>query len=168
LVGGIAPGDAGRSAAQEVTMFVSATVLVISLALTCSFGQMREDSRSRFELRLAEVEPVVGLLEAGVPHSDAKIYLHTDAIISDRDILEVNVIDGDTPDTRSIEILVTKDGAERLEKASRAHIGKPIAVLLEGKIYTAPQVQSELTAPIVVSGVPREEAERIARLLRGN
>ena len=53
--------------------------------------------------------------------------------------------------------------AERLRQATSAHIGRPVAILLEGRVAMAPTVRSPIAESAVITGAFTEaEARRIA------
>jgi preprotein translocase subunit SecD len=51
-------------------------------------------------------------------------------------------------------------------RSSRARIGKPFAVLIDGRVISVPIVISEISDRVAISGeFTKEEAERIAQKL---
>jgi preprotein translocase subunit SecD len=54
-------------------------------------------------------------------------------------------------------------GAERMRQATANHLGRPVAILIDGKVVTAPVVRSLISDAAMITGdYSREEAERIA------
>jgi len=106
-------------------------------------------AQTRLELRLAETEPGVGLTEATVAGSGRTIYLHESSVITNADVIEAHVVPpNEMNDHPSVAIHLAPDGAARLEAATRGHIGKPVAVVVNGTVVSAP----------ILSGVLREDA----------
>jgi hypothetical protein len=114
----------------------------------------------RFEIRLAEESPASGLQPAD--GTVGTIYLHKDAIVTNRDIAAARVVAGG-PSGFGVEVTFTPQAAGRISQATRAHVGKPIAILVDGKIVAAPNLKSPVSASALISGdFALADAERIA------
>ncbi|PYR96822.1 MAG: hypothetical protein DMG12_25460 [Acidobacteria bacterium] len=72
---------------------------------------------------------------------------------------------GSAGDQRTVTIQFTDAGAEKMRKLSTTQIGKPVAMLLDGKLIWAPKVNGEISKDAVITGgpkgVPSEVAGRI-------
>ena len=72
-----------------------------------------------------------------------------------------------SPDSPSINVAFTTAAGDRLTEATKIHLGRPIAILLDGKVIAAPTLRSTIRGGAVISGdFTRAEAERIASGLR--
>ena len=122
----------------------------------------------RFEVRLAETQPAKGLREARVAGSDEKIYLYPDAVVTNADISESRVIDRDQSGGHySVTVSFTASGAEKMRRATARHIGKPMAIIVDGEVVAAPTVRDAVGSEAVLTGnYTRAEAERIANGMR--
>jgi hypothetical protein len=87
--------------------------------------------RAEIEFRLAESEPAEGLTRATVEGKDEKVYLHREAIITNNDIIKACVVKDKYEGTFSIEVFITKEGAEKLARATEEHIGAKGEQLLQ-------------------------------------
>ena len=117
----------------------------------------------RFEVRLAEEKPAPGLREAKVSDSDRLVYLHDEVIVTNSDIAAARVVQGGGPSQYSVGVEFNASGAEKMRAATGNHIGKPVAILLDGQVVMAPVVRTPIGASAVVTGnLTRAEAERIA------
>lgn len=116
----------------------------------------------RFEVRLAETQPVSGLIVARVADSDRVIYLHPEAIVTNDDIAHSWVIQ-DGPDRYGVSVQLLQPGAQRMRQATASHLGRPVAILIDGEVMTAPTVRSAISDSAVISGdYTQAEAQRIA------
>ena len=116
----------------------------------------------RFEVRLAEESPADGLHEVAVSSAGRKIYLHQETVLTNSDIAKAEVIQGDGASMFGISVTFNADGAAKMLRATATHIGRPLAILLDGEIVMAPVVRSPITASAVISGsYTRAEAKRI-------
>jgi preprotein translocase subunit SecD len=69
----------------------------------------------------------------------------------------------DGPDRFSVSVQFLQSAAERMRQATTAHLGPPMAILLDGKVVMTPVVRSPITDSAMITGtVTRAEAERIA------
>jgi hypothetical protein len=116
----------------------------------------------RFEVRLAEDKPGPGLREAKVSGSERSVYLHDEVVVDNGDIAAARVVQGSRPSRYSIDVKFNASGAEKMRAATGNHIGRPVAILLDGQVVMAPVLRSPIDASAVVTGnFTRAEAARI-------
>jgi hypothetical protein len=116
----------------------------------------------RFEVRLAEDAPAAGLREARVTGSDRLIYLHQEVVVTISDIAQSRVVSGDSASRFGVAVEFNASGARRMRQATASHIGKPVAVLIDGEVVTAPVLRGPISTLGLISGdYTRAEAERI-------
>ena len=116
----------------------------------------------RFEVRLAEDKPGPGLREAKVSGSERSVYLHDEVVVDNGDIAAARVVQGSRPLQYSIDVKFNASGAEKMRAATGNHIGRPVAILLDGQVVMAPVLRSPIDASAVVTGnFTRAEAARI-------
>lgn len=118
----------------------------------------------RFEVILAEDKPAPGLREAKVSGANRTVYLYKGAIVDNGDIAAARVVQGDAPSKFAVDVKFKASGAEKMLTATGNHIGKPVAILLDGQVVMAPVVRSPIGASAVVTGnFTRAQAERIVK-----
>ena len=148
---------------------IAAFAAVASVAIAAPFlgsrgwslfvGDLR--AAVRFEVRLAEDQPAPGLREVKVSGSDRLIYLHDEIVVSNSDIAAARLVQGSRAQY-SVGIEFNASGAEKMRAATAGHIGKPVAILLDGQVVMAPVVKASLGASAVITGnFTRPQAERI-------
>ena len=116
----------------------------------------------RFEVRLAEDRPIPGLVVAQVADSGRVIYLHPEIVVSNDDIAQSWVLQDD-PTRFGVSVQFLPSGTERMRQATASHVGRPVAILIDGAVVIAPVVRSPIGDSAVISGnFTRAEAERIA------
>jgi len=116
----------------------------------------------RFEVRLAEDNSGPGLHEAKVVGSDRSIYLHEEVIVDNGDITTARIVEGSSRSQYAIEVKFSASGAEKMRAATASHIGKPMAILLDGRVVMAPTLRSLVGASAMVTGgFTKAEAEKI-------
>jgi SecD-like export protein len=137
-----------------------AALIVIGLLVDSNRATVQ--AAVRFEVRLAETQPVAGLLVARVVDSGRTIYLHPEMIVTNDDIAQSWVVQ-DGPDRFGISVELLEAGAQRMRQASAAHLGRPVAILIDGEVVAAPVVRAVISNSAMISGeFTRAEAERIA------
>ncbi len=136
--------------------------------LTTSLQAARADepTKAKLEFRRAETKPADGLTVAMVPGHTDKIYLHKAAELTEEDIAAV-AAGIDQRLNPCIDITFTKKGAEKMEKLSESQMDKPIAILVEGKVISAPIVKSKLSGQAQITGVfTTEEVEQLVKAIK--
>jgi hypothetical protein len=116
----------------------------------------------RFEVRLAEDTPGNGLREVVIDGAGRRIYLHRETVVTNSDIAQAQVVQGDAASAFNISVTFNADGAAKMARASQGHIGRPLAILLDGEVVMAPVLRRAITTSAMISGrFTRAEAERI-------
>jgi preprotein translocase subunit SecD len=114
--------------------------------------QTANQAATAFEMRLAETQPAAGLVEAEVPDSSTKVYLHREAIVTNADVVEARVISGITSANFNVAVTFNSAGAAKMARATASHIDKPVAILINSRVIAAPIVRSQITDQAVISG----------------
>jgi len=92
----------------------------------------------------------------------------TRAVVTNSDIAEAEVVPGNTASTFNVSIRFTPDGAARMLRATQGHLGRPVAILLDGEVVMAPVVKSPISNAAMITGnYTRAEAERIVNGIIG-
>jgi preprotein translocase subunit SecD len=120
-----------------------------------------------FEIRRAETEPGPGLTETNVQGSKQKVYLHREAALTRTDIAGALVTE-EKGQPRAVSIRLTKEGSKKIAQLTQRHLNKPLAILVNGQVISAPVVRSKITGEniLLTGNFTNEEAERIAVALR--
>lgn len=120
----------------------------------------------RFEVRLAEDQPGSGLPEVKLPGKDRSIYLHQDVVVTNSDISTARAIH--VAGEYAVGIEFTSEGAKKMREATASHIGKPIAILLDGQVVMAPVLRGPIDGSVeVTDDFTEAEAEKIAKGIVG-
>ncbi len=149
---------------MSLLMKSSASALMfLSFAASVPPAQAGEKPGVIFELRAAESKPAKGLTEAAVEGTRDKVYLHKEAALTNKDIVgaKATTENGEI----AVEITLTKAGQGKLAKLTESHVGKPLALMLDGKVVFAPVVRDKILGDkVLVTGkFTKQEAERIAK-----
>jgi hypothetical protein len=160
-----------RFRASVAVMALVAAILIAIAALgsrTGPQGSATVYAAVRFEVRLAEEQPGADRRAAKVAGSDRVIYLHDEVVVTNDDIARSAVAPGGTPSTFNIGIRFNEAGAEKMRRATANHLGKPLAVLIDGEVVMAPTLRSPISDSALISGdYSQAEAERIVNGISG-
>lgn len=160
-------GAPGRRSALRVALATAAALAVVGAVSGTPFWNALDTSALaavRFEVRLAEDAPGPGLREAPVGTEPRVVYLHDRVVVSNDDIVTAQVVPGRDPDRYGIEIRLSAEGSERMRAATRTHLGRPMALLIDGLVAAAPTVRSEIGDVGLLSGdYGKADAERLVR-----
>jgi hypothetical protein len=162
------------NAAARRRFRLSTAAVVVAAAIVAALGWIQFWSGRTnlqaavgFDMRLAEAQPGPGLREARVAGTERVVYLHSSSIATNGDIVKSAVVDGNRPGRFFVVVEFSPGAAERMRRATATHIGKPIAVLIDGDVVAAPIVTSRFRQSAVISGdYTQSEAERIAQGIR--
>jgi hypothetical protein len=158
--------QARRDRPQRAMAIASIVVLtIVGIALVSfqwSHATIDLVAAVRFEVHLAEQNPAQGLREAVISGTGQRIYLHPEAVVTNSDIARAQVVQGDSASTFGVSVTFTAEGGARVLRATQGHVGRPVAILIDGEVVAAPVVRSPITTSGVISGnYARAEAERI-------
>jgi preprotein translocase subunit SecD len=125
-------------------------------------GQQDARPSPRLEIRLAELEPAAGLTPARVPGAERPIFLHPAPVATSVDVTSAAVEGGEGP-SFSVGVVFSSEAAERMTRLTRDHVGRPLAILIDGRVVTAPIVRSAVGDRALLTGdFTRGEAEALA------
>jgi hypothetical protein len=153
-----------------LVIFASLVIAMIVAAAVWPHGSSTVQAAVRFEVRLAEDQPATGLQAARVANSTRTVYLHPEVVVTNDDIAFSNVIPGNTPSPQFwVDVRLNAAGAAKMRQATMNHLGRPVAILIDGEVVSVPTVKSAIGAAAVIScDCTRADAERIAQGMTPN
>jgi preprotein translocase subunit SecD len=121
-----------------------------------------EKLRVKVEFRRAETKPADGLTEAPVSGTQDKVYIYKIADATNDDIADARSAEDEAKP--AVEIIFTKEGAKKMAKLSEQHKDKPLAILVDGKVLSAPVVRSSFSERALITGnFTKEEADKLVK-----
>lgn len=130
---------------------VSGFVLFLLSVGSVAWAQERDAKiGSTFALRLASFESVEGWAEHKTKSDGKSIYVDKQVIIDDGDIESIKVVTENR--SKAISVKLTSPAGKKLGKESADHLGKPVAIMIEGEVVTAPVVQSKIGRDLMITG----------------
>jgi TonB family protein len=149
------------SALAVLLLVVTGAAAAVLSALPLDLPALALQGGTTLEVRLAETQPGAGLIEAEVPGSSQKIYMRPNAVVTGADVTGARAIDAGGG-RYSVGVAFSAAGSSRLAESTRIHMGRPVAIVLNGRVIAAPIVRSMIRDSAVISGsFTKEEADRI-------
>ena len=158
---------AWRSRAKLLAVFAAIVLVGLFLGERMWFPVIRDVHASvRFEMRLAEERPGPGLHKAKASGTERSIYLHDEAVVTNGDISAARA--NRVGSVYEVMVEFNASGAEKMRVATGQHIGKPVAILLDGAVVIAPVVAAPIDTSAEITGnFTKAEAERIVKGIIG-
>ena len=139
-------------------------ILILAIVTTLSgCATMRSQTTPiTLEFRPGSQSPGAGLIEMTVAGSDQPIYISKDVALSNADVASSRVVSG--PNGPQIEIVFTKAGAERFAIITKNNIRKPLGILIDGKLISAPIVMEKIAGgkALITGTFSQKEAKRLS------
>jgi SecD-like export protein len=156
---------AGEELRSRFAVFSAvALVVIVAVFLGARIWFVSEAQAAvRFEIKLAEESPGPGLREVKAPGSDRSVYLHDEAIATNSDIATARVVDGGDASHYAIAVEFNTAAAQKIRSATEKHVGRPLAILLDGQVALVLKVRTPIGGSAMITGdFTKAQAERIA------
>jgi preprotein translocase subunit SecD len=136
------------------------------LLASCSSRQepVELDPPARLEIRLAQYEPQAGFTPTTVEGSQDTIYLSSDVVLSNDHIREATYVLNHLG-SPAIEILFTDEGTAILSEFTAAHIEQNAAIVMDGRVVTAPVIKGRIGEgrAVITGSFTEAEVKRLAK-----
>jgi preprotein translocase subunit SecD len=121
------------------------------------------------EFRAASLSPEQGYAEMTTKDSDQKIYVSEKVLLTNADIASAAVIFSEVESAPEVGLKMTESGKTKLEQITEQNLYKPIGILVNKQLISAPVVQEKITGGMLkISGITSvAEATRIADEING-
>jgi len=146
-----------------IVVAAAAVLAARSMPLDLSAVSLQGRSAARLEITLAENAPAAGLREAVVSGSDRRIHLHASPLATDADVTSAGVID--TGGQFGVGVRFSGTAAARMANGTATHLGKPVAIVLDGQVISAPTLRAPISDSAVISGLTAASATELAAKL---
>lgn len=138
------------------------TLVIYSLIAVFLAGVLMQ-AQSSLEIRAASATAVAGWQAMPAP-GGGTLWVSPASALTAADIARAEA--RTQPDGQlAVGVIFTADGARKMTELSTAQRDKPIAVLLDGKIASAPTVRSTIGNEAMLTGAP-DVVERMLALLK--
>jgi hypothetical protein len=100
-----------------------------------------------FAIHLLAKGPGVGIAEAATAEGGRPVHIGQERYVSNSDVASARV---ERADSRClVSIRLTDDGAGKLARLTRDHVGDQLALVIDGKVVMTPTIRSEITEGLV-------------------
>lgn len=139
--------------------------------LSCAYKTIDKPflSGSVIEFRAASMLPKLGYAEMTTNDTNQKIYVSEKVLLSNIDIASAEVFFSDEKSDSEVALNMTASGKTKLAQITEQNLYKPIAILVDQRLISAPIVQEKITGGILkISGITSvAEAKRIVDEMNG-
>ncbi len=144
-----------------LTLIVGGVTMATVRALPLEIGALAQTGApSRMVIRLAETAPAAGLREVDVPGSSDKVYLHAMPLATWEDVSLVKIIN-DSNLQFGVALTFERAAALRMASATAAHIGKPLAILLDGRVVSVSTLKTPIGDSAMITGITAALAQQL-------
>lgn len=112
----------------------------------------------RLEIRLAERTPGPGLTAMTVAGSGERVYLHDTPLATQADVTNARAID--LGGSFGVSVSFAPPASERMARETAGHMGRPVAILLDGSVIAAVTVRAPISDTGVITANFTEAAAR--------
>ena len=135
--------------------------VILTTALTAAGLSSDQTGKHTFELRLASHEKVEGWERVPGPGpSNTPVWISPEVALANRDVARA------WPERTSenkpcVGIMLTEEGALKLARLTKSHIGELLAIMVEGRVTAVPMINTEITGGRArINGYFTEETAR--------
>ena len=144
--------------------------LCIALALVaCQPREQKSFIPGSLRIHVAEEKPYADWQPMKVAHLDETIYVKPAPEMTEQHLRQIRVGKGYAE--RSVLMLkFNEEGTARLAQVTEANVGKRIAFVVNGRVVSAPRLQSRIDGgeAIIEGDFTEEEATRLAQAIAGS
>ena len=125
--------------------------------------------QGRLEIRAAATSPVSGWQQLPAPDPSTVLWVSPTNQLTAADV--ERIAPSQQADGRAaVTVVLTDAGARKMAEFSAGQIGKPLAILLDGKVISAPIVRGVIQKEATITGGPNgltpDEVQRLLAILK--
>ena len=132
-------------------MKIAMTVVLAFVACSVLADENETPQQSTLEFRLAASQQTDGYTQHTDTSTQEVVYLAAESVVTGDDIKSVSFYNDDTGHP-IVGFVLTDDGSKRFWKATSENIGRKLAIVLDGKVVSAPKVVSGIRKEGSISG----------------
>jgi hypothetical protein len=123
---------------------------------------------AKFEVRGARFGPQAGLTETRMPVTGGKIFVASEALLTNQHLRGAEV--HDAHDGAQVLIRLTNEGSRLFRAWSALNVGQPVAIFVDGDLVAVPllrdaAMEGGLPGMLLAGRNTRDHAEKLARLI---
>ena len=139
--------------------------VIFTTALTAAGLSGDQTRKHTLELRLASHEKIEGWEKVPGPQpQNIPLWISPEIALSNRDIAHAYV-DHTSEGKPCVGIILTEDGSLKLARLTKSHIGELLAIILDGRVISAPMIAAEITGgrAMIFGNFTEEDVGSIAK-----
>jgi preprotein translocase subunit SecD len=163
-------GQHGKRYLHFHTVLVFTVLAVIfTTAFTAAGLSDDQTGKHKFELRLASHEKVEGWrMVPGPGPEKTPVWISPEVALANRDVAFAYA-DRTTEGKPCVRVFFTQEGALKMARLTKSHIGEFLAIMLDGRVAMAPKIWQEISREAMINGnFTEEESRSIAKGISNN
>ena len=138
----------------KIALGITAALLLAGGAMTVALSSDTSagggNLASVFQFRLvlnapsAKADPMTVVQQGADAKAAQTLYIQKKVLLDQTDLMSASVITNQPAGKPRIQITFTDAGAKRFAKVTRQNIGKRLAIIIDGRLYSAPMIKSEI------------------------
>jgi len=165
-----------RPACHAVVTMKTLVRLLFTCVVALAALAANSPVRPIFQLRLAldapsgDAEQMVLVHKSGDAAQPERLYVQKKVLLDQTALKSAKVIADKRNGNPLIEIAFTAEGKERFAEVTRKNVGRRLAIVIEGRLYSAPSIRTEIPGGRAeISGSFSEpEAKELAAKINGS
>jgi len=144
----------------KIALSITAAMLLAGGAMTVALSSDTSagggnPAPSVFQFRLvldapsAKADPMTAVRPGADAKATETLYVQKKVLLDQTDLKSASVITNQPAGKPRIDITFTDTGAKRFAKVTRQNIGKRLAIIIDGRLYSAPTIKSEVQGGLV-------------------
>jgi preprotein translocase subunit SecD len=138
--------------------------VILTTALTAAGAAADQPRKIKFELRLASYQKVEGWEISFVPGPPkTPVWISPEVALTNSDISRA----WPQPDPSGfvVGIMLTEEGALKLARLTKSHIGENVSIMVDGQVMSAPKIMAEITGgrALIHGTFTEADAEALAK-----
>ena len=139
------------------------SLLAFVVLVLLATGAWAADAVVRVEFRAAEDTAAAPLVPMTTPDGTT-IYVSPHALLTNTDIAAATAEFDSQTGVPIVRLVFTEEGGRKLEEVTTARVGRMIAIVVEGRLMSAPRIMEPISAgeAVITGNFTSSEAERLA------
>ena len=150
--------------------WLALAILVTAACHRAKFERVAPFKAGVLRIYVAQETPAAGFKSVVLDDPGITMYMDPSTELTEKHLRKIAVWRrGDSTD-RTLALTFTDDGAAALAGVTAANIGKRVVFIVDGRVVTAPIIQSRITEgeAIIEGSFTEEQAERLVKVLSGS
>jgi preprotein translocase subunit SecD len=138
----------------------------LALKLVEDRSPSRESLLQNFQGKVPDnMEVVTG--QGDTPGQPTYYLVRREAVVTGRDLKTARVSTDPQSNGPAVSFTLNPQGADKFKRATGANIGRALAIILDGSVYSAPTIHGQISSEGIITGrFTQQDADELSKVLR--